>query len=51
MHSGAAGLCARGRGGLCWPGGHRELLEPRGAFSPKGFDAPVQAFGLANEAQ
>ena len=33
------------------PGDHQELLEPRGAFSPKGFDTPVQAFGLANEAQ
>lgn len=32
------------------PGGHRKLLEPRGAFSPKGFETPVQAFGLANEA-
>ena len=33
------------------PGGHRKLLEPRGAFSPKGFDTPVQAFGLVDEAR
>ena len=33
------------------PGAHQGLLEPRGAFSPKGFDTPVQAFGLANEAK
>jgi class 3 adenylate cyclase len=33
------------------PGIHKKLLEPRGAFSPKGFDTPVQAFGLATEAR
>ena len=33
------------------PGPHQELLEPRGAFSPKGFDTPVQAFGLTQEPQ
>ena len=31
-------------------GPRQELLVSRGTFSPKGFDAPVQAFGLANEA-
>ena len=31
------------------PGAHQGLLEPRGAFSPKGFDTPVQAFGLTDE--
>jgi class 3 adenylate cyclase len=33
------------------PGAHQELLEPRGSFAPKGFDTPVQAFGLANESR
>ena len=33
------------------PGAHQGMLEPRGAFSPKGFDTPVQAFGLTDEAE
>jgi class 3 adenylate cyclase len=33
------------------PGNHQKLLEPRGAFSPKGFDTPIQAFGLVTEGQ
>ena len=32
-------------------GAQQGLLEPRGAFSAKGFDTEVQGFGLANEAQ
>jgi class 3 adenylate cyclase len=33
------------------PGTHQVLLESRGSFSPKGFDLPIQAYGLAGEAK
>ena len=33
------------------PGKHQDLLELRGTFNPKGFETPVQAFGLVDEAK